>query len=88
MLLALQQEGLAGQIKFVGFDASPPLVKALTAGEIDALVVQNPHKMGYKAVETVIQHLDGKKVPTLIDTGVVVVTRENMNQPEIKALIE
>lgn len=88
MLLALQQEGLAGKVKFVGFDASPPLVKALIAGEIDALVVQNPRKMGYTAVKTLVQHLGGEAVETVIDTGVVVVTRENMNDPEIKPLIE
>ena len=88
MLLALQQEGLAGKVKFVGFDASPPLVKGLTAGEIDALVVQNPRKMGYTAVETLVQHLNGETVETEIDTGVVVVSRDNMNDPEIKPLIE
>lgn len=88
MLLALQQEGLAGKVRFVGFDASPPLVKALTAGEIDALVVQNPRKMGYTAVKTLVQHLHGEPVDTVIDTGVVLVTRDNMNQPEIQRLIE
>ncbi len=88
MLLALQQEGLAGKIKFVGFDASPPLVGALRSGQIDALVVQNPRKMGYTAVKTLVAHIDGKAVEPRIDTGVVVVTRENMNNPEVKPLIE
>jgi ribose transport system substrate-binding protein len=88
MLLALQQEGLAGKIRFVGFDASPPLVKALADGEIDALVVQDPRKMGYTGVETLIAHLEGKQVEDVIDTGVVVVTRENMNDPNVKRLIE
>lgn len=88
MLLALQQEGLAGKIKFVGFDASPPLVAALKAGQIDALVVQNPRKMGYTAVKTLVAHLDGQPVEPRIDTGVVVVTRENMDTPAVKPLIE
>ncbi len=88
MLLALQQEGLAGKIRFVGFDASPPLVKALAAGEIDGLVVQNPRKMGYTGVEVLVRHLKGDPVEPVIDTGVVLVTRENMNDPAIKPLIE
>ncbi|MBU0639822.1 MAG: substrate-binding domain-containing protein, partial [Planctomycetes bacterium] len=88
MLLALKQEDLAGKIRFVGFDASPPLVMALAAGKIDALVVQNPRKMGYTAVKTLVQHLDGEQVETVIDTGVVVVTRDNMNDPGVKPLIE
>ena len=88
MLLALRQEGLAGMLRFVGFDASPPLVAGLRTGEIDALIVQNPRKMGYLAVKTLVDHLDGKPVEQRIDTGVAVVTRHNMNDPEIKPLIE
>lgn len=88
MLLALRQEGLAGKTKFVGFDASPPLVKALAEGEIHALIVQNPRKMGYEAVKTLAKHLKGEPAEKTIDTGVVVVTKENMNEPAIKALIE
>ena len=39
MLLALRQAGLAGKARFVGFDASPPLVEALRKGEIGALIM-------------------------------------------------
>lgn len=88
MLLALRQAGLAGKITFVGFDASPPLVEALKKGEIDALVVQNPRAMGYKAVEALAKHKKGDKIDTRIDTGAVLVTRENMDKPDIKPLIE
>lgn len=88
MLLALRQEGLAGKIKFVGFDASPPLVDALKRGEINALIVQNPRKMGYETVKTLVRHLHGEKVEPVIDTGVAVVTKENLDKPEIRALIE
>jgi len=88
MLLALRQSGLAGKIKFVGFDSSPPLVEGLKKGEIDALVVQNPERMGNLAVTSLVKHLRGEKVEPVIDTGAVLVTRENMNEPEIKKLIE
>lgn len=87
MLLALRQERLAGDVKFVGFDASPPLVQALVDGEIDALVVQDPEKMGYMAVAALVRHLNGEEVEPVIDTGAVVVTRDNMNDPDIKRLI-
>ncbi len=87
MLQALRKEGLAGKIKFVGFDASPPLVEALRKGEIHALVVQNPIKMGAMGVETIVSILDGKNAPQNVDTGVAVVTRENMDQPDIRPLL-
>ena len=88
MLLALRQVGLAGKIRFVGFDASPPLVEALKSGEIDALVVQNPRRMGYLAVTTLVAAIKGDKVEASIDTGAVLVTRENMGQPEIAKLLQ
>lgn len=88
MLLALQQTGLAGKVKFVGFDASPPLIEALKKGEIDALVVQNPKRMGYLAVKTLVQTLKGGKTEPNIDTGCALVTKANLDTPEIKALLE
>ena len=88
MLLALEQAGLAGQLRFVGFDASPPLVAALGDGRIDALVVQDPRRMGRIAVETLEKVRRGESVPASIDTGAVLATRENMATPEVAPLLE
>lgn len=88
MLLALRQEGLAGKKMFVGFDASPPLVEALRNGEIHALVVQNPRKMGYLAVKTLTRHLRGETVEPRIDTGVAVITAADLDTPEVQALLQ
>jgi ribose transport system substrate-binding protein len=85
MLRALQNAKLAGRITFIGFDSSEKLVQALGAGEIHALVVQNPVNIGYLGVKTLVSHLRGAKVERRVDTGVTLVTRENMNQPDIKA---
>ncbi len=87
MLLALRQAGLAGKIKFVGFDASAPLVEALRKGEIDALVVQNPEKMGEVGVRQVVKKLKGEATEKQVDTGAVLVTKENMDTPEVKGLL-
>ncbi len=88
MLLALEQMGLAGTLRFVGFDASPPLVQALRAGKIDALVVQNPRLMGELAVGALAAALRGERVEAVIDTGVVLATRDNMHDPAIAPLLE
>jgi ribose transport system substrate-binding protein len=87
MLLALRQEGLAGKIKFVGFDASPPLVEALRNGEIHALVLQDPRDMGHRAVTTLVRHLRGEPVDAKIDTALAVATRANMDDPAIQPLL-
>jgi ribose transport system substrate-binding protein len=83
MLRALQDAGLAGKIRFVGFDTSDKMVQALRNGELDALVLQNPFNMGYLAVKTLVQHIKGEKVAKHIDTGATLVTKANMDEPEI-----
>ena len=83
MLRVLENAGLAGKIRFVGFDSSDKLVQGLKSGSIDALVLQNPFAMGYIGVKTLVNYRKGERVEKLIDTGVAVVTRENMAQPEI-----
>ncbi len=88
MLLALRQLGIAGKIRFVGFDASPPLVEALKSGEIDALVVQDPRRMGNLAVKTLVAAIRKEKVETSIDTGAVLVTKNDLAKPEILRLLE
>ena len=87
MLQALKQNNLAGKVKFVGFDATPPLVDALKAKQVDALVSQNPTKMGYEGVKAAVDKIKGTAVPTSIDTGAVVVDNDNLNTPEIQKLL-
>ena len=88
MLRALQDGGIAGKVRFIGFDSSIKLVEALRKKEIDGLVLQNPVRMGYLAVKTMIQHLKGEQVGKRIDTGVTMITPDNMDQPENKELLE
>lgn len=87
MLRVLQDEKLAGKVRFVGFDASTKLVEGLKAGQIDGLVLQDPYKMGYKGVETMILSLQGKKFETKIDTGATMATKENMDTEPVKSLL-
>ena len=87
MLLALRQSNLAGKVRFVGFDTSPPLIEALQKGDIDALVAQDPMRMGYEGVKTLVSHIQGKSTQKVLDTGVRLITRENINTPEIKKLL-
>lgn len=88
MTKALRDFGLGGgKVKMLGFDAGSQEVVDLKKGDVQALVVQNPMRMGYLGVLTAVQHLQGKKVEHKIDTGVTLVTRENMEQPENRALL-
>ncbi len=90
LLLALRQTNLAGKVKFVGFDSSPLLVDGLRDGEIAALVVQDPVDMGYQSVKLMVEYLKDKdaKIAEVVNTGVHLVTLENMDEPEIAALLK
>ena len=87
MLLALRRLGLSGKVKFIGFDSSEKLVSALRVGDIDGLVVQDPMRMGYLAVKTMVEHLKGQPVERRIDTGARLVSRATMDQPEARELL-
>jgi ribose transport system substrate-binding protein len=88
MLRVLQDNGWAGKVRFVGFDASDSLVQALRNGHIDGLVVQDPVRMGYLGVKTMVSHLKGEKVERRIDTGVRVISKADMDSPEAKELLK
>ena len=88
MLRALQDAGLAGKVKFVGFDSSEKLVQALEKGDLHGLVLQDPMNMGYLGVKTMVAHLRGQPVEKLVDTGSTVATRETMNDPAVAALLK
>lgn len=83
----LKDNGWAGKLHFVGFDSSENLVKGLQEGTLDGLVLQDPVKMGYLAIKTLVAQIKGEKVERRIDTGVAVATKENMDQPGMKELV-
>jgi len=87
MLSALRQDHLAGKKKFVGFDTSPSLIEGLNKGEIDALIAQNPTKMGYEGVKAAVAAIKGEKTVANMDTGAAVIDKTNINSPEIKAIM-
>ena len=88
MLRVLEANGWAGKVRFVGFDATDTLVQGLRDGHIDGLVLQDPVKMGYLSVTTMVKHLRGEPVEKRIDTGVRLVTRAEMDQPDAQELLQ
>jgi ribose transport system substrate-binding protein len=80
-------QGKKSKVKLVGFDAGPQLLEALKNGEIDALVVQDPFEMGYRSMLAAIAKLKGGTPEHIQNIQPTLVTRDNMNQPEIQAKI-
>ncbi len=87
MLSALQDIGKAGKVMFVGFDTSQMFVDAMKAKQLHGIVVQNPFNMGYLGVKTLVDSLRGKAVEKRIDTGVTVITPDNLEAKEMQSLL-
>jgi ribose transport system substrate-binding protein len=86
-LRALELLNRAGQVKLVGFDSNPTLLAALKDGKLHGLVLQDPFDMGYQSVLRAVDYLQGKPPTERVqNTNLKVVTKENLNDPEIKPL--
>jgi ribose transport system substrate-binding protein len=85
-LEALQDEK-RNDIRMVAFDPDPSLISGLRSGEVSAIIVQDPYKMGYEGVKAIALHRNGQGVPRLIDTGVQAVTSDNITEPNIMRLL-
>jgi ribose transport system substrate-binding protein len=89
MTHALRDIGKAGgKVKMIGFDSGAQSVRDMKNGDVQGLVVQNPMLMGYLGVMTLVKHLQGEKVENRIDTGVVLVTPDKMEDPDIKDVLQ
>ena len=84
---AIAENKVADKIKLVGFDSDDKTVKLLKDGNIAALIVQDPYRMGFEGVKTALQASKGEKVPATVDTGVNTITKENMDTPRSQELL-
>src|ERR1700693_1944120 len=84
---ASAENKVADKIKLVGFDSDDKLVKLLTDGNIAALIVQDPYRMGYDGIKTALAASKKEKVEANVDTGANLITKENMNEPRAHDLL-
>ena len=82
-----KSHNLAGKVKIVGFDSSPTLIQDVQDGNIDSLVVQNPFRMGYMVVQSLIDKLHGKTPEKRIDTGATLVMASNLKDQAVQELL-
>ena len=87
-LEALKNAGLAGKVKFIGFDPSDSLIEALKEGNCHGIVLQDPVQMGYQSVMTLVSSLNGEQAEPFQSTGEYLATPENMDEPKYKKLLQ
>lgn len=87
MARAIKERGFAGKLVAVGFDGNQDLQNFVRDGTLEGIVVQSSYQMGYKGVNTINKIIKGEKVDKFIDTGVVFVTKDNIDSEEAKAVL-
>ena len=75
------------RVRTVAFDANEQLIDNLRDKMIDALIVQDPFKMGYESTKAIGMKLRGETPPAHVDSGVTLVTRADLEKPDIVQLL-
>jgi len=84
---AIKQAGKAGQVAAIGFDGNKDLQDFVKDGTLNAILVQGSFQMGEKGVQAIMELMDGKSVEPQIDTGVVLVTKDNIDTDEARNVL-
>jgi len=75
----IKEQGKVGTVIVAGFDDLPETLDFIKAGTVTFCVTQETYKMGWLSIERLIEACDGKPLPRTVDTGVVVVTKANLD---------
>tara|TARA_R110002073_G_scaffold6540_9_gene38478 strand:+ start:12215 stop:13267 length:1053 start_codon:yes stop_codon:yes gene_type:complete len=86
-LESLRNAGLTDKVKLIAFDPSDALIEGMRDGSCGGIVLQNPIEMGYQSVMSLVKNMRGEEVPAFQSTGEYVATPLNMDEPEIKKLL-
>jgi len=84
---ALVQAGKAGKVVAIGFDGNADLQGFIKDGTLEAIAVQSAYQMGFLGVQTAVELIQGKTVPKFRDTGVLMVTKKNIDTAEAKNVL-
>ena len=85
---AIAQAGLAGKIVAIGFDGNGVLPNFVKDGTLSAICVQSSYNMGFLGVKTAFDLAIGKKkAASYVDTGFLLVTKENIGSTQAKNVL-
>ncbi len=77
--IVLEELGLTKKVTAIGMDDVEPNLAPVRAGTMYGVMAQDFYQMGYLASKYILEYLDGKEVPNIVDSGVKLVTAENID---------
>jgi ribose transport system substrate-binding protein len=90
LLRLLESRKTAGKTQFVGFgfNLNPEVAAALADGTMQGWVAQLPEEVGAQGVAAALALVGGQKVDPVISTDFILVTRDNLHDPKVQALLK
>jgi ribose transport system substrate-binding protein len=87
VLNAAKELNMEGKIVIIGYDSGQQQMDAIRSGAETGAITQNPVGIGYKCVEAAVKAVNGETLPTVIDTGFYWYDKNNIDAPEIQAVL-
>lgn len=89
MLHVLEAKKLAGTIKLVGFgfNLNPEVASAIESGALQGWIAQLPKEVGAQGVAAAVALLKGETVAPVVHTDFVAVTKSNLKDANVQALL-
>jgi ribose transport system substrate-binding protein len=84
---AIKARGLSGKIKLITFDFSDEHIAALKDGTINVMIVQDPYRIGYEAVRSLVMKLNGQTPPRVMDLQARTIVKQDLVKPDVQALL-
>lgn len=75
----LRNANKLGQVKLVGFDASPKQVDDLRNGVVQALIAQDPASIGSQGVQQAVAAIESRPTQRDLQTDLVAITKDDMD---------
>jgi ribose transport system substrate-binding protein len=85
---AISTRGLSGKLKLITFDTSESHVEALKNGTIDIMLVQDSFRIGYEAVKSLADKLQGRTPERRMDLPARVIRKADLNKPDVQSLVK
>lgn len=74
-----------GSIAIVGYGDTEDILRYISKDIVYGTVMSDPYKMGFESLKALIDIKEKNNVSTFIDTGVKVITKQNVNEYEQKS---
>ncbi len=75
----VKEQGKVGSVVVAGFDDLKDTLEGIREGSIQFCLVQKTFTMGWLSVEKLLAAVNGEEIEKEIDTGIIVVTKDNVD---------